>query len=313
MPLASFLFSSSYRLPTGFDLRQRGELVVVSGNVGIKDVAVDFRGFQRGVTQQLLERKGVSAAVHQILAGKSMTEKVRSRLRETSALVVAGNSLTQGAFCELFAALIAKQVVFRRPAADLLILPQDRHHLTAKGNDLNFLVLVVAGNDLMLFQIHIAVFDVADGSGTAARVQQEIDDNPIAIDRETAIRGRRLQKHKEVFIRVSLLDGLFGFVFGHLHVAILLPFAPIQESSRDPHIAGDGIYILRALLLLENDMLKAAADLEDRLFLEYWGDDVAKKIDIHDPRERIRYWLTQADYYAKEWVPSEYLFLDNLN
>ena len=63
MPLASFLFSSSYCLPTGFNLSQRGEVIIVSGNVGIKDVAVDFRGFQRGVTQQLLERKGVSAAV----------------------------------------------------------------------------------------------------------------------------------------------------------------------------------------------------------------------------------------------------------
>ena len=182
MPLASFLFSSSYRLPTGFDLRQRGELVVVSGNVGIKDVAVDFRCFQRGVTQQLLERKGVSAAVHQILAGESMAEKVRPRLRETSALIVAGNALTQGALRELSAALVAKQVVLRRPAADLLILPQDRYHLTAKGNDLNFLVLVVAGDDLMLFQIYITVFDVANGSGTAARVQQKVDNNPSAID-----------------------------------------------------------------------------------------------------------------------------------
>ena len=90
----------------------------------------------------------------------------------------------------------------------------------------------------------------------------------------------------------------------------------VKATKADEKLTGkdfDGIYILRALLLLENDMLKAAADLEDRLFLEYWGDDVAKKIDIHDPRERIRYWLTQADYYAKEWVPSEYLFLDNLN
>ena len=76
------------------------------------------------------------------------------------------------------------------------ILPQDRHHLTAKGNDLNFLVFVVAGNDLMLFQIHVAVFDVADSSGAAARVQQKIDDNPSAIDREAASRGGRLQKHK---------------------------------------------------------------------------------------------------------------------
>jgi hypothetical protein len=50
MPLASFLFSSSYCLPTGFDLCQRGEFIVVSGNVSIEDVAVDFCGFQRGVT-----------------------------------------------------------------------------------------------------------------------------------------------------------------------------------------------------------------------------------------------------------------------
>ena len=241
MPLASFLFSSSCRLPTGFDLCQRGELVVVSGNVGIKDVAVDFCGFQCGVTQQLLESKGVSAAVHQILAGESMAEKVRPCLRETSALVVAGDPLTQGALCELSAALVTKQVILRRPTAYLLILPQDRHHLTAKGNDLNSLVLVVAGDDLMLFQIYVAVFDVADGSGTAARVQQKIDNNPSAIDRETTVRGGRLQKHKEVFIRVSLLDGLFGFVFGHLHVAILLPLAPIQKGCRDPHIAGNGV------------------------------------------------------------------------
>ena len=89
MPLASFLFSSSYRLPTGFDLRQRGELVVVSGNVSIKDVAVDFRGFQRGVTQQLLERKGVSSAINQIFPRKRMTEQVYACLLNAPPLIVA--------------------------------------------------------------------------------------------------------------------------------------------------------------------------------------------------------------------------------
>ena len=108
MSLASFLFSSSYHLPTGFDLRQRGEVIIVSGNVGIEDVAIDFRGFQRGVTQQLLEGKGVAAAVHQILAGERVAEKVCPRLRDSSALVVAGNSLTQCTFCELFSTLVAK-------------------------------------------------------------------------------------------------------------------------------------------------------------------------------------------------------------
>lgn len=87
----------------------------------------------------------------------------------------------------------------------------------------------------------------------------------------------------------------------------------IKATKMDDKLAGknfDGIYILRSLLLLEDDMLKAATHLEDKLFLEYWGDDISNIIDINNPKERIRYWLTQADLYAKEWVPSEYLFLE---
>ena len=171
MPLASFLLSSSYRLPTGFDLCQRRTFIEVLCNVGIKNIAVVLCHFQRGVTQQLLECKGVSAAVHQILPGKGMAEQVRSRLRYPSALVVTGDSLTQGTFCKLFAALIAEKVILRRPAAYLLIFPQDRHHLAAKRDDLNFLVFVVAGDNLMLLQIHITVFDGSDGSRTTAGVQ----------------------------------------------------------------------------------------------------------------------------------------------
>lgn len=71
----------------------------------------------------------------------------------------------------------------------------------------------------------------------------------------------------------------------------------------------DGIYILRALLFLENDMRKAAVYLQDKLFVEYWGSEVTKEIDIHNPKERIRYWLFKADQYAKAWKASSYLFL----
>ena len=152
MPLASFLLSSSYRLPTGFDLCQRRTFVKILCNVGIKNIAVVLCHFQRGVTQQLLERKGVSAAVHQILPGKSVAEQVCSRLRHASALVVSGDSLSQGTFCKLFAALIAEKVILRRPAAYLLIFPQDRHHLAAKRDDLNLLVFVVAGDNLMCYE-----------------------------------------------------------------------------------------------------------------------------------------------------------------
>lgn len=72
----------------------------------------------------------------------------------------------------------------------------------------------------------------------------------------------------------------------------------------------DGIYILRSLLLLEDNMRKAAGYLDSKLFIEYWGEEASKEINIHSSRERIKYWLRKADEYAVEWKPSEYLFLD---
>lgn len=87
----------------------------------------------------------------------------------------------------------------------------------------------------------------------------------------------------------------------------------IKETKMEDRLAGkdfDGIYILRALLLLEDDMVQAAGYLEDKLFIEYWGEKVCSGIDIHSPQVRIHSWLAQADEYAKEWKPSDYLFLD---
>lgn len=88
----------------------------------------------------------------------------------------------------------------------------------------------------------------------------------------------------------------------------------VKATKRDEQIAGkdfDGIYILRSLLLLEEEMKKAAGYLEDKLFLEYWGEEICDGFDIHDPGTRIKQWLKMADDYAVEWKPSEYLFLDD--
>lgn len=78
MRIAYLLLSSSYGLLAGFDLCQRRTFIEVLCNVGVKDIAVVLCRFQRGVTQQLLERRGVSAAVHQILPGKGVAEQKRS-------------------------------------------------------------------------------------------------------------------------------------------------------------------------------------------------------------------------------------------
>ena len=63
-----------------------------------------------------------------------------------------------------------------------------------------------------------------------------------------------------------------------------------------------GIYIERALKLIEPEMLAAAERLENAVFVEYWGKVV--------PLEgRIAEWLKKADSLASDWVPSKSLFL----
>ena len=63
-----------------------------------------------------------------------------------------------------------------------------------------------------------------------------------------------------------------------------------------------GIYIERALKLIENEMREAALKMDDALFVEYWGESVP-------PEKRIKRWLEKADEVASDWKPSESLFI----
>ena len=65
-----------------------------------------------------------------------------------------------------------------------------------------------------------------------------------------------------------------------------------------------GIYIARSLKLIEKEMQEAALNMDDALFVEYWGENT-------QPEHRIMRWLEKADALAKGWKPSEYLFTDN--
>lgn len=67
-----------------------------------------------------------------------------------------------------------------------------------------------------------------------------------------------------------------------------------------------GIYIERALKLIEKEMREAAMNMDDALFIEYWGESV-------HPSMRISRWLKKADEFAKDWKPSESLFLESSN
>ena len=62
-----------------------------------------------------------------------------------------------------------------------------------------------------------------------------------------------------------------------------------------------GIYIERALKLIEAEMRDAALRMDDALFVEYWGESVP-------PEKRIKRWLEKADELAKDWIPSKILY-----
>ena len=64
-----------------------------------------------------------------------------------------------------------------------------------------------------------------------------------------------------------------------------------------------GIYIERALKLIEHEMREAAITMDDALFVEYWGESVI-------PENRIERWLEKADELAHDWIPSKSLFID---
>jgi len=64
-----------------------------------------------------------------------------------------------------------------------------------------------------------------------------------------------------------------------------------------------GIYIERALKLIEKEIIKASLTMDDALFVEYWGESVPVE-------QRIKKWLEKADALAHDWTPSKSLFLE---
>ena len=66
-----------------------------------------------------------------------------------------------------------------------------------------------------------------------------------------------------------------------------------------------GNYVQRGIADIEAEIRLAAIQMDDALFIEYWGRSVP-------PEERIKEWLVRADEIATGWVPSEVLFIDKL-
>lgn len=64
-----------------------------------------------------------------------------------------------------------------------------------------------------------------------------------------------------------------------------------------------GNYLIRSIQSIQNEIRKAAHELEDALFQEYWGY-------VPPFEKRILEWLKRADKIATDWVPSKELFFD---
>lgn len=92
---------------------------------------------------------------------------------------------------------------------------------------------------------------------------------------------------------------------------LLTYYGVLATNVRDMFSAGSvanpknddngGLYIERAIKLIESDIVDAAYRLDDALFIEYWGESVK-------PENRISEWLIKADGFAVGWTPSSSLF-----
>lgn len=107
--------------------------------------------------------------------------------------------------------------------------------------------------------------------------------------------GRSRTKYDDVVLYLLTYHGVLCHQARDLFSAGSVANPGNEESGKG------GVYIAQAIKLLEDDILSAAARMEDALFEEYWGEAVP-------PERRIREWLRRADAIARDWTPSAYLF-----
>jgi len=107
--------------------------------------------------------------------------------------------------------------------------------------------------------------------------------------------GRSRSKYDDVVLYLLTYHGVLCHQARDLFSA-----GSVANPSNDDD---GGIYIKRAIKRIEPEIRVAAARMDDALFEEYWGVAVP-------PERRIREWLRRADGFARDWKPSEVLFLD---
>lgn len=122
----------------------------------------------------------------------------------------------------------------------------------------------------------------------------------------------RLRAEAFLLFPEILKSGRMRNKYDRVVLYILVQHGVLCHQARDLFSAGSvavpgnkergGLYIERALKLIEEEMRKAALEMDDSLFVEYWGASVP-------PEKRISRWLKKADKLAKGWKPSKSLFI----
>ena len=160
---------------------------MVFDDVIIENVAVVASHLQCRVSHDLLKGERIAAAVHQILSSKSVSECVDRSPLHASAVVVLHDSKPQGVLSQETAELITEQVVRGFTLSDCHVIPQNGHHRSTEGNDLNLAILCVPENNLLSAQVYILILNVANSGSPTTAVEQKIDNDPVAILAEVAV------------------------------------------------------------------------------------------------------------------------------
>ena len=225
-----------------FTLGQLSEgrtLLVVFDDVIIEDVAVVASHLQRGMSHDLLKGERIAAAIYQILSSKSVSERMDRSPFHASIGVVLHDSKPQSVLSQETAELITEQVIRRFTLPNCHIIPQNGHHRSAERDDLNLAILCVSENNLLSTQVYILILNVANSSSPTTTVEQKIDDDPVAILAEIAVRFRLPQERHEFIVCVSFLHSFRSLVDFEIGFCVALFVTPREENLQSPSVTVD--------------------------------------------------------------------------
>lgn len=104
-PFLCMLLSPSrvhlYSCAIGFELCQRGKVVIIFRQVRVEDCTIMFRHGKGAMPQEFLQSKGIAATINQILSGKGVAEQVDACLLDTAPRVIPCYGLPQTILREL--------------------------------------------------------------------------------------------------------------------------------------------------------------------------------------------------------------------